>query len=190
MNTEGLMLHAHILELLMITLEICVYIHVEIQIHSSQVQDFLCLLWYSWPGWCKIILNSLILPGMESIVLIGIELGIFYLIGHLFLYLFPMEASNEYLTSEVPGQENCYSCISCQLLTMLQRKEQFDARRCTSFRVWIEDEGFACPDQDGDWFSSCSCNLCWACLVQERSMKTAKGKILTELLVNQNIVFI
>lgn len=44
MNTEGLMLHAHILELLMITLEICVYIHVEIQIHSSQVQDFLCLL--------------------------------------------------------------------------------------------------------------------------------------------------
>lgn len=55
---------------------------------------------------------------MENMVLIGFELRIFCFIDHLFLYLFPMEASNAYLNSEVPGQKTCYLCVSWQLVVM------------------------------------------------------------------------
>lgn len=55
---EGLTLCTNILEWLKIPLEICVCAQAERDGHSSQVQDFSCILWCSWPQWRQTTLIS------------------------------------------------------------------------------------------------------------------------------------
>lgn len=133
-----------------ITLDICMYVHTEIHTHSSQVQDFLCILWYSWPQWCQVTLNS-----HPDCTWIGKHSFNWFCTWHFLLHwpslpLFIPHRSKQlipYLRGPWAGK-----LLSLYQLAVLrngcQRREWFDARSCTSFRVWTQDTGSACPDED------------------------------------------
>lgn len=134
----------------MITLEICVYVHAEIHIHSSQVQDFLCILWYSWPQWHQITLNSqpdCTWNGKHSFNWFWTWHFLFHLPSHPLFIPHGSKQWIRYLRGPWAGK----LLSLCQLAALgngCWRKEQFDVRSCTSFRLWTQDTGSACPDQD------------------------------------------